>query len=99
MITRYVFIKLDDEHANDEGRSEAAQQLRTALAGVPQVEGWAVGVPADPASEGSWDLGLQVHFANLDDLALYIDHPVHRDVVDTWLKPRMVCIKAWNFHA
>ncbi len=97
MPTRYVFLRLDDDHSNPTGREAAAQAIRTALAGVPQVQAVRVGVCADAHAEKAWDIGLQVTLASLDDLQAYLDHPDHRALVDETLKPRLACLKAWNF--
>jgi len=97
MVTRYVFIKLADDHSHDAGRAEAAQAIRTALDQVPQVQAHRVGVCADAHAARGWDLGLQVTLATLEDVPGYLAHPAHRAVVDDYLKPRLACLKAWNF--
>jgi len=56
-----------------------------------------VGIPADEASERSWDVSIVVRFRSVDDVEPYREHPEHRAYVDEFLRPRMVVIKAWNF--
>ncbi len=97
MVTRYVFVKLSDPHSHAAGRAEAAQAIRDALAQVPQVQAARVGVCADEPATRAWDIGLQVTLASLDDVPGYLAHPAHRAVVDDYLKPRLACLKAWNF--
>ncbi len=97
MVTRYVFIKLTDDHSHDVGRAEAAETIREALAQVPQVQGCRVGVCADEHAARGWDIGLQVSLAGLEDVPAYLAHPAHRAVVDDYLRPRLACLKAWNF--
>ena len=97
MVTRYVFLKLNDEHSHPAGRSAAADTIRRALAEVPAVQAATVGVCADAHAEKAWDIGLQVSLESLDQLDAYLEHPAHRAVVDDYLAPRLACIKAWNF--
>ena len=97
MVTRYVFIKLTDEHSHDAGREEVARTIREALAEVPQVLASRVGVCADEHAARGWDIGLQVTLGSLEDVPGYLAHPAHRAVVDDYLTPRLACLKAWNF--
>lgn len=97
MVQRYVFIKLDDAHATDTGRSEVAARARETLARVDGVTAVTVGVPADEPAVKSWDVGIVLRFANLDDVERYRENPDHRAFVDEFLRPRMAVIKAWNF--
>lgn len=97
MVERYVFIKLDDEHATDEGRAEVAEHARRALRNLDGVTAVTVGVPADEPAIRSWDLSIVVRFAKLADIDTYRVHPDHRAFVDEFLAPRMAVIKAWNF--
>ena len=53
MIDRYVFIKLDQEHATLAGRSEVVDETRTKLANLPGVVGLTVGTPADMVTPSS----------------------------------------------
>ena len=97
MIERIVLIKLNDDVATPEGRAEVAAHTRTVLPTVPGIGRVSVAVPADERSAGSWDLSIIAHFAKLEDVAPYLAHPIHREYVDDYLKPKMACIKAWNF--
>jgi hypothetical protein len=97
MVTRYVFIKLNDDHSHAEGREQAAQAIRQALDQVPQVQAARVGICADDHTARGWDLGLQITLKSIEDVPGYLSHPAHRQVVDGYLKPRIACLKAWNF--
>jgi len=96
MVERYVFIKLRQEHASDAGRAEVAERSR-ALASIAGVTSVRVGLPADEAASGSWDVSIVLSFEKLEDIEPYRTHPDHRSFVDEFLAPRMEVIKAWNF--
>ncbi|MFW6049901.1 MAG: Dabb family protein [Myxococcota bacterium] len=97
MIERIVLFKLKDEHATEAGRREVAEHSRRVLARLDRVVGLSVGVPADDASEKSWDVSIVVRFRSMDDVRAYLVDPAHRRYVDEYMKPRMEVVKAWNF--
>ena len=98
MIQRIVLFKLKDEYCNDAAREEFAARTRKDLEALPQVRGVDVGVPADAASEASWDISISVRFESMDDVQAYIVDPAHRAYVDGYAMPRIEVRKAWNFH-
>jgi len=95
MIERIVLVKLTDEEVKR--RSKIADHSRGVLRLIPGVEDVHVGLPADKPSAAAWDLSLVLRFRSLDDVEAYRVHPDHRAYVDSYLKPRMAAIKAWNF--
>jgi len=97
MVQRIVLIKLDDPFTEPAARSEIAEYSRKEIARVPGVRDVTVGISADEATEGDWDLSLVVHFDRIEDVAPYGAHPVHRAYVDDYLRPKLAFIKAWNF--
>ena len=97
MIQRIVLLKLEGSFTTAETRAEIAAYSRRVLLALPQVVAVNVGTPADEASAGSWDISLVLHFASTDDLEPFREHPDHRAYVDDYLKPKLTCIKAWNF--
>ena len=97
MIQRMVLLKFKDEFANSDFRGEAASRSRRVLRNLPGVLDVSVGIPADKATEGSWDLSMVLNFESVDAISTYIVHPDHRDYVDNFLKPHLEIIKAWNF--
>lgn len=97
MITRYVFVKLGDEYADEAGRAAVARETREQLAAIPGPTGVTVGTPASAHDASKWDLSIAVSFERLADIEPYRVHPAHRRYVDEYLRPRMVVIKAWNF--
>lgn len=96
MVERIVLVKLADEHTHDEARRAIAVHSVEALQAVPGVVAVWAGVPADPASAGSWDLQISVRFASIDDVEPYRVHPLHLAYRE-YLDARMTFIKAWNF--
>ena len=97
MVERYVFIKLKDEYATEEGRQEVIERTFGDLRAVPGLKKLIVGNPADEAAERSWDISIVAVFDRLEDVAPYLAHPDHRRYVDEFLKPRREIIKYWNF--
>ena len=97
MIQRIVLFKLKDEYCNDHARAEFAERTRKDLGALSQVRGVTVGVPADEASEASWDIAITVSFDSMDDVKAYIVDPAHRAYVDVYATPRIEVRKAWNF--
>jgi len=97
MIERIVLFKLKEEYCNDAARAEFAERTRTDLSALPQVRGVTVGVPADEASEASWDISIVVRFDSMQDVQQYIVDPAHRAYVDHYAAPQIEVRKAWNF--
>jgi hypothetical protein len=97
MIERIVLYKLKDEYCNDAARAEIAERTRTDLGVLQNVRAVTVGVPADDASEASWDISIVVQFDSMDDVRKYMVDPAHRAYIDTYATPRIEVRKAWNF--
>lgn len=97
MIQRIVIFKLKDEYANDHARAAFAERTREDLGALRQVRGVTVGVPADEASEASWDIAITVQFDSMEDLKAYVVDPDHRRYVDEYANPKVEVRKAWNF--
>ncbi len=95
MIERIVLVKLADDAVPR--RPEIAKYSLEALRLIPGVEDVHVGLPADSPSAEAWDLSLVLRFRSLDDVEAYRVHSDHRAFVDSYLRPRMAAIKAWNF--
>ncbi|MGB9339152.1 MAG: Dabb family protein [Polyangiales bacterium] len=98
MIERIVLFKLKDEYCNDAARAEFAERTRVDLSALPQVRSVSVGVPADEASQASWDISIVVRFESMEHVEQYIVDPAHRAYVDRYAMPRIEVRKAWNFH-
>jgi len=98
MIERIVLFKLKDEYCNDASRTEFANRTRADLSALEQVRSVTVGVPADEASEQSWDISIVLHFDSTQDVDAYIIDPAHQAYVQNYAAPRIEVRKAWNFH-
>ena len=98
MIERIVLFKLKDEYCNDAARDEFAERTRADLSALPQVRSVSVGVPADEASQASWDISIVVRFESMEHVEQYIVDPAHRAYVDRYAMPRIEVRQAWNFH-
>ena len=98
MIERIVLFKLKNEYCNEASRAEFAQRTRRDLSALQNVQSVTVGVPADEASEASWDISIVVRFDSMEHVAQYIVDPEHRAYVDGYAMPRIEVRKAWNFH-
>jgi hypothetical protein len=99
MIERTVLIKLESVFCEPDQRRRIAVHSRDTLSAVPGVLAVEAGVPADPKTEGDWDLCLKVRFASVDDIPGYALHPRHRSYVDDYLRPKLETIRAWNFES
>ncbi|MDH3654881.1 MAG: Dabb family protein [Myxococcales bacterium] len=99
MIDRIVLFKLKDEYCNDAARAAFAERTRRDLSALERVRSVTVGVPADEASEASWDISIVVRFDSMEDVQQYIVDPAHRAYVDGYAMPRIEVRKAWNFHS
>lgn len=97
MIERIVLFKLKEEYCNDAARAEFAERTRKDLGALKDVRAVSVGIPADEASEASWDISIVVRFDSMDEVRAYISDPAHRAYVDQYAAPRIEVRKAWNF--
>ena len=97
MIERIVLFKLKAEYCNDAARAEFAERTLADLGALPHVRSVTVGIPADEASEASWDISIVAQFDSMEDVHQYIVDPAHRIYVDQYAIPRVEVRKAWNF--
>lgn len=97
-VERIVLIKLNDAAATAEMRREVAEETRRVFPTIPGVVSIQVSQAAS-TDLASWDLCLKVGFRSVDDVPGYRSHPIHVAYVDEYLKPKLDCLKAWNFSA
>lgn len=95
-VERIVLIKLNETAANPDSRQAIAEETRRVFPTIPGVKSVHV-AQADTADQSSWDLCLKVGFDRVDDVPAYRIHPIHVAYVDEYLKPKLDCLKAWNF--
>ena len=98
MVERIVLFKLKDQYCNTASRTEFAERTRADLGALDDVRAVTVGIPADEASEASWDISIVLQFDSMEDVERYIVDPAHRAYVDNYATPRLEVRKAWNFH-
>lgn len=95
MITRYVYLRLAPEHRDQ--RQALVEQARRVLTPLPMVLSFHAGVPADDHAEAAWDICFEIRLESLAAVDAWQADPVHRDYVDSTLKPLVQVKKAWNF--
>lgn len=96
MVGRYVFIRLKPQFRGEE-LGETVRHSRAVLESLPQVIRVDVGTAADVHAQKGWDISLALTFEDLAAVEAYRAHPAHRAYVDTFLRPRLEVLKAWNF--
>ena len=97
MVERVALIKLKPAHANAAAREALVRRALDELGGLPGVTSLSAGVPADAASEASWDVIITVRCASAADLDAYRAHPTHRRFVDEAVVPVSDVRKGWSF--
>ena len=93
MVERILLLKLNDPSTRD----EVAALTVDALSKLPDLEELSVGVPADAASEKSWDVSIVLGVANLALLNALLESALFTSWHDGSLAGRCAVIKAWNF--
>jgi len=78
-------------------RDEVAALTQATLSNLPEIEELSVGVPADAASEKSWDLSVVVGVANLALLNTVLESPGFVRYLDGTMQGRYAVLKAWTF--
>lgn len=95
MVERYIFIRLNKEHARD--RALVVAEARQVLAQLPRMVAFSVGTPADDHAAAAWDVSIRMRFESIYDVEPCRVHPVFRRFADELLKPRIDVVKSWNF--
>lgn len=93
MVERIMLFKLNDPATRD----EVAAMTDAALAKLPDIEELSVGVPADAASEKSWDLSIVIGVNNLSLLDSVLESRAFTTYLDDTMKGRYAVLKAWTF--
>ena len=88
-----MLFKLNDPATRD----EVAAKSVDALSRLPNLEELSVGVPADAASEKSWDLSVVLGVANLTLLDRVLESALFTSYLDTVMAGRYAVMKAWSF--
>jgi len=93
MIERIMLFKLSDPSERD-ALATAAHAL---LSQLPDVEELSVGLPADPASEKSWDLSVVLGCASAVLLDQVLTSALFESFLEQTMGGRYVVLKAWSF--
>lgn len=93
MVERIMLFKLNDPATRD----EVAAMTDTALSKIADIEELSVGVPADAASEKSWDLSIVIGVNNLPLLDTVLESRAFTTYLDDTMKGRYAVLKAWTF--
>lgn len=93
MVERILLFKLKDPQT----REEVASLTLRALSAVRTLEELSVGLPADEASEKSWDLSVVMGFATQQDLDAALESPFFHSYIQRDMEDRYEVLKAWNF--
>lgn len=93
MVERIMLFKLHEPSA----REALASQAVEALARINELEEVSVGLPADAASEKSWDLSVVIGVANLALLNAVLESDGFRLFLEGVMKDRYQVTKAWSF--
>ena len=97
MFDRFVFVKLKETWANEQGVAEVIAESRRVLPSIPGVLRCRAGAPADLHAGKGWDLCLVLGFATLEDIETYRVHPEHKKFLEEFLGPKVEAKRVWNF--
>ncbi len=97
MFDRFVFAKLNEEWAGDEGVTAVLAEARRVLPSIPGVRCCRIGSPADAHAGKGWDVCFVLSFASLEDIESYRVHPIHQAFLNDFLEPKVEAKRAWNF--
>lgn len=93
MVERIILFKLEDPAT----RHEVAALSVAALQDLPEVEELSVGVPADAASEKSWDVSIVIGAHSLALLSNLLEGEAFKHYLEQTMKGRYQVVKAWSF--
>jgi hypothetical protein len=93
MVERIMLFKLSDP----ESRRDVAERVRAALYDLDGAEELSVGLPADPASEKSWDLCVVLRFSTLLRQNEALESSTFRKFLGVEMQGRYEVVKAWSF--
>ncbi len=67
-------------------QQELARQLRTLPGAIQQIKDYHVG-PDAGLNPGNYQFGIVADFATVEDYLVYRDHPVHQELIQTYVRP------------
>ena len=93
MVERIMLLKLVEGRE----RTEVGLRAGSALRDLPELVELSVGLPADDASEKSWDVSLILRFSSYRALERVLASEAYRHFVEGELASAAQVTKAWNF--
>jgi Stress responsive A/B Barrel Domain len=83
---RHVSLFTFTPETTQEQQQELARQLRTLSAAIQQIKDYHVGPDAE-LNPGNYQFGIVADFASVEDYLVYRDHPVHQELIQTYVRP------------
>jgi hypothetical protein len=84
---RHVVVLRWKDSATAEQRRAAREGLETLPPQIPEIKSYRVGEDAGLAAQGNSDLVVVADFDDVAGYLVYRDHPVHQDVIATFIRP------------
>ena len=84
---RHVVVLRWKESATAEQRRAVREGLETLPPQIPEIRSYRVGEDAGLAAQGNSDLVVVADFDDVAGYLVYRDHPVHQDVIATFIRP------------
>lgn len=92
-----VWFKAGTSQADIEKIMQETKQLKD---DIPQIKSLNLGraIPSNrKIVDDSFDLGIQLQFANQADMETYLTHPKHIAFVKTFVKPKLAKLLVYDF--
>ena len=83
---RHVVLFTFTPQTTLEQQEELARQLRTLPGAIGEIKDYHVGLDAG-LNPGNHQFAVVADFDNVEDYLVYRDHPVHREIIETYVQP------------
>ena len=83
---RHVSLFTFTPETTQERQQELARQLRTLPGAIQEIKDYHVG-PDAGMNPGNYQFGIVADFASEEDYLVYRDHPVHQELIQTYVRP------------
>jgi hypothetical protein len=83
---RHVSMFTFTPETTQERQHELARQLRTLPGAIQEIKHYHVG-PDAGLNPGNYQFGIVADFASVEDYLVYRDHPVHQELIQTYVRP------------
>jgi hypothetical protein len=83
---RHVVLFTFTPQTTLEQQEELARQLRTLPGAIGEIRDYHVGLDAG-INPGSYQFAVVADFDNVEDYLVYRDHPVHQEIIKTYVQP------------